>query len=83
MFAASIWSLILPSIDMASETYSGGLKVIPAVVGFGLGIVFVYLLDIIIPHQHISGESPKVLNQGCLGQLNYSSQSQFIIFLKE
>ena len=44
MIAASIWSLIIPSIDMAEE--QGVIGWIPAAVGFLLGIVFLLVLDI-------------------------------------
>ncbi len=50
MIAASVWSLIIPSIEM-SEGYE--LKFIPAAVGFLLGMAFLLLLDSVIPHLHI------------------------------
>ena len=48
MIAASIWSLLIPSIDMAEE--QGVIAWIPATVGFLLGIFFLLILDTIIPH---------------------------------
>lgn len=54
MVAASIWSLLLPSIDQSQDM--GRLAFIPAVVGFWLGILFLLALDYAIPHLHI-GES--------------------------
>ena len=50
MIAASVWSLLLPSIDM-TET-SGGISWLPASIGFVLGVLFLLLLDHIIPHLH-------------------------------
>ncbi len=50
MIAASVWSLIIPSIDMAEE--QGVISWIPAAVGFLLGIGFLLLLDYLIPHIH-------------------------------
>lgn len=56
MVAASIWSLIIPAIEESS--HMGHLSFIPAFVGFWIGILFLLLLDHLIPHLHIkSGES--------------------------
>lgn len=52
MIAASIWSLILPSIEQ-SESF-GKLNFLPAVVGFIVGGLFLVLIDKIIPHIHSS-----------------------------
>ena len=54
MIAASVWSLIIPAIDMTEA--NGGVGWIPAVVGFLLGIGFLLLLDSKIPHMHINSE---------------------------
>lgn len=54
MVAASIWSLIIPAINMSSNM--GKLAFLPAAVGFFIGIVFLLVLDIIIPHMHVDGE---------------------------
>lgn len=51
MFAASVWSLIIPAIE-ASEGY-GKLKFLPATIGFWAGIGFLLLLDHIVPHIHL------------------------------
>lgn len=48
MIAASIWSLLIPSINMAEE--QGKIAWIPAVVGFVLGIVCLLIIDITVPH---------------------------------
>ncbi|MBQ3322281.1 MAG: ZIP family metal transporter [Firmicutes bacterium] len=50
MVAASIWSLLIPAIEQ--ESRMGKLSFIPAVTGFWLGILFLLLLDHIIPHLH-------------------------------
>ena len=50
MIAASVWSLLIPSIEMA-KGYK--LKFLPAAVGFLLGIAFLLVLDSVIPHLHI------------------------------
>ena len=57
MLAASIWSLLIPSMDMAEE--QGKITWLPAAIGFLLGIVFLLILDVIIPHLHISHEKPE------------------------
>lgn len=51
MVAASIWSLILPSMEQTSSM--GRWAFVPAVVGFWVGILFLFLLDLVIPHLHV------------------------------
>jgi ZIP family zinc transporter len=57
MIAASVWSLIMPSIEMAEA--QGIIKWMPAAVGFLLGIAFLLLLDRIIPHLHANQTVPE------------------------
>ena len=57
MIAASIWSLINPSIDMAEE--QGKIAWIPAAVGFILGVLFLLILDSIVPHLHLETDKPE------------------------
>ena len=60
MVAASVWSLLIPSMEMAEEQNT--ITWIPATIGFLLGILFLLLLDNIIPHLHIKSkvqEGPK------------------------
>lgn len=57
MVAASVWSLLMPSIDMAAE--QGKIAWMPAAVGFILGMAFLLLLDSIIPHLHLDSEKPE------------------------
>ena len=59
MIAASVWSLLIPSIDMAKE--QGDIEWIPAAIGFLLGIVFLLVLDSLIPHLHLNTEKPEGL----------------------
>ena len=61
MVAASIWSLILPSMEMSAA--AGNSEWIPAAVGFVLGILFLLLLDTLIPHLHIGSSKPEGLAQ--------------------
>ncbi len=60
MVAASIWSLIVPAMEQASDM--GKWSWVPAVIGFWVGILFLLLLDSIIPHLHLNtdkAEGPK------------------------
>ena len=59
MTAASIWSLIIPAMDMADGM--GKLAFLPAVVGFWLGILFLLLLDSLIPHLHMNADKEEGL----------------------
>ena len=52
MVAASFWSLLAPGIEMSPG--EGFIKVMPAAVGFGLGALFIFGLDKILPHIHIN-----------------------------
>lgn len=54
MIAASVWSLLIPSMEMTGR--EGFASVIPALVGFTVGILFLLFLDEIIPHQHIDSK---------------------------
>lgn len=51
MVAASVWSLIVPAIEESSAM--GRLAWVPAFVGFWLGILFLLLLDSLLPHLHL------------------------------
>ena len=57
MIAASVWSLLIPAINM--EEANGGAAWLPAAVGFLAGIGFLLLLDTIIPHLHMDSDSPE------------------------
>ena len=57
MIAASIWSLIMPAINMAEE--QNIISWIPASIGFMLGVIFLLILDSIVPHLHLEAEKPE------------------------
>ncbi len=57
MIAASVWSLLIPSMEMQSA--EGAWAVMPAAVGFLLGIAFLLLVDIITPHIHLDATQPE------------------------
>ena len=55
MIAASVWSLLIPSIDMSIG--SSAPEWLAALVGFLAGIFFLLLLDTVIPHMHIESRN--------------------------
>ncbi|MCI6638393.1 MAG: ZIP family metal transporter [Bilifractor sp.] len=60
MTAASVWSLLIPSMEQSASL--GKLGFLPAVIGFWMGTLFLLLLDHIIPHLHMNSddaEGPK------------------------
>ncbi len=59
MISASIWSLLDPAISMTES--QGKIGWIPAAIGFSLGIVFLLILDSIIPHLHLKSNKPEGL----------------------
>ena len=60
MVAASIWSLLIPSLEMSAENNS--ITWFPAATGFVLGILFLLLLDTLIPHLHTGATTPEGLS---------------------
>lgn len=60
MIAASVWSLLIPSIDMTAQ--AGKIAWVPALLGFLLGIAFLLLLDSLIPHLHQHSDQPEGLH---------------------
>lgn len=57
MVAASIWSLLIPSMELVEDM--GKLSVIPAAVGFVIGIIFLLSMDKVIPHLHLDSKKPE------------------------
>ena len=57
MIAASVWSLLIPSIEMAEN--QNKLAWVPAAIGFLLGMVFLLILDSLIPHLHLNNDKPE------------------------
>ena len=54
MVAASIWSLLIPAIEQSESM--GRLSFLPAFIGFWVGVLFLLLLDRLIPHLHVGSE---------------------------
>ena len=75
MIAASVWSLLIPSIEMA-ET-QGKIAWIPAAIGFLLGIVFLLVLDSVVPHMHLESEKP----EGIKSKLKKTTMMVFAVTL--
>jgi len=57
MVAASVWSLLIPAIEMPQA--SGVMQVFPAAVGFLLGVGFLLLIDELTPHLHVGSDQPE------------------------
>ena len=60
MVAASIWSLLIPAIEQSEDL--GKLSFFPAFAGFWVGVLFLLMLDRLIPHLHVGSdqaEGPK------------------------
>ena len=57
MIAASVWSLLIPAMEMAAE--NGQNEWLPAAGGFVLGAVFLLLLDRVLPHLHPGCDEPE------------------------
>ena len=75
MIAASVWLLIVPLINMAKE--QGKIEWLPAAVGFILGIVFLLLLDSLIPHLHLNDDKP----EGMKAKLKKTTMMVFAVTL--
>ena len=55
MVAASIWSLIIPAMEQSE--HMGKLSFLPAAAGFWAGILFLLILDSLVPHLHLNSDS--------------------------
>lgn len=57
MVAASVWSLLIPAMEMAEGM--GKFSVVPAAVGLALGMAFLLFMDKVVPHQHLDCDEPE------------------------
>lgn len=71
MVAASVWSLLIPAMNMSEGM--GRLAFIPAAVGLLLGMAFLLLMDRVIPHLHLGSDEPE-------GAHSSLSKSMMLIF---
>ena len=60
MVAASVWSLLLPSIDFHGDN-GDFMRVVPAASGFLMGMAFLLFIDYITPHLHLGDDHPEGL----------------------
>lgn len=71
MVAASVWSLLIPSMNHAEDM--GKLSFLPAVAGFMIGILFLLLLDNVVPHMHLNHEEQE-------GPKSHFSKTTMLLF---
>lgn len=76
MVAASFWSLLSPAIDLSVKN-DLFIEVLPVLIGFLSGMGFLFLLDTIIPHQHINGNQ----SEGPVSTLTKSSKLMLAVTL--
>jgi ZIP family zinc transporter len=62
MMAASVWSLLIPAINMTAE--QGGIEWLPAVVGFLAGMFSLLVFDSVVPHLHLDAAEPEGVKSG-------------------
>ena len=75
MIAASIWSLLIPAIEMSES--QGKIEWVPAAIGFLLGITFLLVLDSVIPHLHLKSDKP----EGIKSKLKKTTMMVFAVTL--
>ena len=75
MIAASIWSLLIPAIEMSES--QGKIAWVPAAIGFLLGITFLLVLDSVIPHLHLKSDRP----EGIKSKLKKTTMMVFAVTL--
>ena len=75
MIAASIWSLLIPAIEMSES--QGKIAWVPATIGFLLGITFLLVLDSVIPHMHLKSDKP----EGIKSKLKKTTMMVFAVTL--
>ena len=61
MIAASVWSLLIPSIEMSEAQ---GVAWFPAAIGFCLGVLFLLIIDTLVPHLHLDTDKPEGMKSG-------------------
>ena len=74
MIAASVWSLLIPAMDMSESL--GRLAFLPALTGFALGVAFLFILDSVTPHLHAMAEKPEGPRSG----VNKISRTMMLVF---
>ena len=59
MVAASVWSLLIPAIEMSEDM--GRMAFVPGAVGIAVGMAFLLLMDRLVPHLHLGAEKSEGL----------------------
>lgn len=62
MVAASVWSLLIPAMDLCEDM--GRMGFIPALIGLFAGVFFLLLMDSFIPHLHVGSDKPEGAKSG-------------------
>lgn len=75
MVAASVWSLLIPSMNMSEGM--GKFAFVPAAVGLLLGMLFLLVMDQVIPHLHLDSDQP----EGPKSELSRSTMLMFAVAL--
>lgn len=75
MVAASIWSLLIPSIEQSEHL--GIFSFLPAFVGFWIGVLFLLALDNLIPHLHVGSNEA----EGIKSKLNRTTMMVLAVTL--
>lgn len=75
MVAASIWSLLIPSIEQSEHL--GIFSFLPAFVGFWIGVLFLLALDDLIPHLHVGSNE----DEGLKSKLNRTTMMVLAVTL--
>ncbi len=75
MVAASVWSLLIPSMNMTEK--EGIISVLPAAIGFMAGMGFLLVLDMLVPHLHLNSKSP----EGVSSKLSRTTMLTFAVAL--
>lgn len=75
MVAASVWSLLIPSMNMSEGM--GKFAFVPAAVGLLLGMAFLLVMDRVIPHLHLDSNEP----EGPKSELSRSTMLMFAVAL--
>lgn len=62
MVAASVWSLLIPAMDMSADM--GKWSFFPAAVGMAIGMFFLWAIDHTLPHLHVGSNHPEGMPSG-------------------
>jgi len=79
MVAASVWSLLIPAINMSRESGGGSLAFVPAVTGFLVGIFFLFLLDKIISKATVYGTGKEA--SACKAEIDNTLRRSAMVLL--